>query len=502
MSPPALLIDFGSTFTKVTAVDLVDGRALGRAESPSTVDTDVCEGLAKALDSLAARGVLQATGKRGLDLLVGAFVRASSSAAGGLRIVVVGNVPGLTVEAGNTAALGAGAKVIGAFGFKLGAGGVADIERMQPDLVLLTGGTDGGDASTILHNARSLADSRLAAPVVVAGNAMAAGEAASALIAAGKSARIAANVMPSLSCVSANAAQAAIREIFMDRITRAKGFERLAGIVPIVLATPMAVHKAACLAALGHGSQPGWGDLVLVDIGGATTDVHSIGEGGAASVDMLARGLVEPTEKRTVEGDLGMRVNAATIVARAGPDRFYALFQTLFPSMRTSRGDLVDYAEAVSEEPSRTPNHTWEVAADATLARQAAEIAIDRHAGRREPYYASSGRIWLQHGKDLTEVPTMIGTGGVFVHNRFADRILAQRADQPREATILRPREPQIMLDRDYMLYASGLLAEEHPRIAMRLLERTLVGANGMQAVSRRVAVGHSSPHDHEDCCG
>ena len=309
--------------------------------------------------------------------------------------------------------------------------------------------------------------------------------------------------MPPPGTLSAGAAQTAIRDIFMDAHYAREGVRATGtAIVPIVQATPDGRPQRGSPCRTRSQRHPGWGDLVLVDIGGATTDVHSIGDGKPGGVDILASGLMEPTEKRTVEGDLGIRINAATIVARAGADRFHALFQSLFPSMMTSRRELVAYAEAVSEAPSRTPHHTWEVAADATLARQAAEIAIDRHVGRREPYDASNGRVWLQQGKDLSEVPTMIGTGGVFVHNRFADRILAHRASQTREAMILRPREPQIVLDRDYILYAAGLLAEEHPRVAVRLLERTLVGASGIQALSRHVAIGHSSPHDHEDCCG
>src|SRR5918996_6369098 len=121
MSSLAILIDFGSTFTKVTAVDLDTVRLVGRSQAPSTVLTDVREGLLQALNELHERYALLDRSPKDLSILSGKIVLASSSAAGGLRIAVVGNVPGLTVEAANQAALGAGAKIVGSTAFKLAA---------------------------------------------------------------------------------------------------------------------------------------------------------------------------------------------------------------------------------------------------------------------------------------------------------------------------------------------------------------------------------------------
>ena len=113
MTSLAILIDFGSTFTKVTAVDLDNARLMGRSQAPSTVLTDVREGLLQALNELHQRLPLFERPPVDLSSLEGKTVLASSSAAGGLRIAVVGNVPGLTVEAANQSALGAGAKIVG-----------------------------------------------------------------------------------------------------------------------------------------------------------------------------------------------------------------------------------------------------------------------------------------------------------------------------------------------------------------------------------------------------
>src|SRR5438874_13578318 len=126
------------------------------------------------------------------------IVLASSSAAGGLRIAVVGNVPGLTVEAANQAALGAGAKIVGSTAFKLAEDRIRDIEDLRPDMILLTGGVDGGDAETILHNARVLAHCALSVAIVVAGNQAVAQEVSQILREHGKEVRVVENVMPKM----------------------------------------------------------------------------------------------------------------------------------------------------------------------------------------------------------------------------------------------------------------------------------------------------------------
>ena len=165
----ALLIDFGSTFTKLVAVDLDSARLIGRSQAPSTVGTDVREGLLRALAALHERRPVFDRSPQDLSVLAGKTVFASSSAAGGLRIAVVGNVPGLTVEAANQAALGAGGKIVGSTAFKLTGEKVRELQDLRPDMILLTGGVDGGDGATILHNARLLAQSGFSVPIIVAG---------------------------------------------------------------------------------------------------------------------------------------------------------------------------------------------------------------------------------------------------------------------------------------------------------------------------------------------
>ena len=408
-----------------------------------------------------------------LSILSGTTVLASSSAAGGLRIAVVGNVPGLTVEAANQAALGAGAKIVGSTAFKLNADKITDMVGLRPDMILLTGGVDGGDGETILHNARLLAGAALSVPIVAAGNHAVADAVAAVLLQAGKEVRVVDNVMPKAGKLAVEAAREAIRDIFMARITHAKGLDGLVGMVPVVLPTPMAVLRGVRIGADGTAEENGWGDMLVVDVGGATTDVHSIGYGHPQGENIIAQGLAESYAKRTVEGDLGIRFNAATIVGRVGMDKLIDDMRQAFPEFSVATTQLSDYIEEITQETGKVPQENWHLAADAVLANNAVNLAVERHVGRRERIVAREGETWVHSGKDMRDTHTLIGTGGVFVHNPHAGYILAQRPDTDAHGVqALRPRDPQIYLDSSYLLYAVGLLSETLPQVALRLFQR------------------------------
>ncbi|MGH7874215.1 MAG: glutamate mutase L, partial [Candidatus Binatia bacterium] len=424
MSSLAILIDFGSTFTKVTAIDCANATVLGRSQAPSTVLTDVREGLMLALGLLHERYALFDRPPQDLSALDGKLVLASSSAAGGLRIAVVGNVPGLTVQAANQAALGAGAKIVGSTAFKLAAERIHEIEGLRPDMILLTGGVDGGDADTIVHNAQVLASSALSVPIVAAGNRVVAEEIAQTLRQGGKEARLVDNVMPRSGVLAVESAREEIRKLFMERITHAKGLDQVKQFVDVVLPTPMAVLEGLQLGADGTAEEKGWGDMLVVDVGGATTDVHSIGYGYATGENVIAQGMAEPYAKRTVEGDLGIRFNAMTILNRVGLEKLTDDLNRDFAEYSVSGEALQDYIEQISRETGTVPQAPWHFAADAVLARAAVDLAVARHVGRRERIIAREGEAWAHYGKDLRDTHTLIGTGGVFIHNSYAAYIL------------------------------------------------------------------------------
>jgi uncharacterized protein (TIGR01319 family) len=493
----ALLIDFGSTFTKVVAVDLSNARVVGRSQAPSTVLTDVREGLLQALIALHERHALFDHSPRDLSILENKVVLAASSAAGGLRVVVIGNVPGLTVEAANQAALGAGAKVVGSTAFKLSEIALQGIERARPDMILLTGGTDGGDVVTILHNARMLARSPLSVPIVVAGNKLVAGAIREILTSGGKEVRLTDNVMPKTGTLAVESAREEIRKLFMERITQAKGLDALRGVVPVVLPTPMAVLDGVRLGADGIPPHPslspaagerikergkkvegtGWGDMLVVDVGGATTDVHSIGYGQPSGPQIVERGLPEPYAKRTVEGDLGIRFNAGTLLERVGLERFAREFRAGFRQFDVSPAEFARYIEQLSQDTARVPREDWHGAVDAQLARVAVDLAVERHVGKKERIVAREGEAWVYYGKDLSETRTVIGTGGVFLYNGHVPYILSSDGSD-RGYDVLRPKNPTLFIDASYLLYAVGLLSRSHPEVALRIFKNNMKAVN------------------------
>lgn len=440
----ALLIDFGSTYTKVRAVDLATARILGSGQGPSTVTSDVTIGLRSALADLDGRlGGLPAFQHR----------LASSSAAGGLRMVTIGLVKKLTAEAARRAALGAGAKLVGAFANELTRRDLEDIDALAPDILLLAGGTDGGNRTVIAHNARLLAESDIECPVLVAGNRNAADQIDDLLTAAGKTVIVADNVMPEFGKLDIIPAREAIRRIFIERIVHAKGIDRAAEMLDgVLMPTPAAVMDGAELLARGSGGAGGLGTVLVVDVGGATTDVHSICSGEPAKPGVVLHGLPESYTKRTVEGDLGLRHNAHAIAETVGLERIAA--RAGLPGE-----EVTQLLGAIRGDVERAPGTEAEWALDRALAEAAVGVALRRHAGFIETVYTALGPATMQTGKDLTEVDCMIGTGGPLVHARDAAAILAAGLRRPEEPMALLPRQPRLLLDQDYVLFAVGLLA-------------------------------------------
>jgi uncharacterized protein (TIGR01319 family) len=387
-------------------------------------------------------------------------------------MAVIGLVPGLTLRAASQAALGAGAKVVGSFGFKLASNSIDEIVRLRVDMLLLTGGTNGGDSATILHNAHLLADSLISVPIIVAGNQAVAPEICRILQAGGKEVRLTDNVMPHSGVVAVDSARDQIRKLFIERITYARGMSAITEFVSVVLPTPMAVLRGVRLGAGGTDQEEGWGEMVVVDVGGATTDVHSIGYGYPAGENVITQGIPEPYAKRTVEGDLGIRFNAATLLGQVGPDRFDLEWHSMFPQVQVSRDEIGRYINEISEKTHHVPAEPWHRVTDAVLARIAVDIAVERHVGKRERVVTSVGEAWVHYGKDLRSTPRLVATGGVFVHNPYASMIVSGSGKEQTDATVLRPKQPQIYLDSSYLLYAVGLLGEDYPEVAVRLFKR------------------------------
>ena len=469
MRTPVLLIDFGSTFTKVTAVDCAIPSIIGRAQSPTTATSDIAHGMNDAI-----RRLIESTGRPELGQ---AARLASSSAAGGLRLVVCGLVPRLTSEAARRAALGAGAKVVGVYSYTLSTGDIAGITALAPDILLLAGGTDGGESRVVLGNARALAASGVSCPVVVATNRSVADDVERILKAGGKDARRVDNVMPEFGRLEVEPARRAIRDVFIERIVTAKGLEGVQRTLerPII-PTPMAVLQGTEILAKGHGDDAGLGDVLLVDVGGATTDVDSVARGDPTDPSVLSRGLPEPYAKRTVEGDLGIRFNASHILEMAGEN---ALLEHagIADGAKQQGLDVAGHVAALGRKVDTLPADEAAHRLDTALARSAVEYAVARHAGTIEFVHLADGDVAVQRGKDLRNVKYVVGTGGILAYGRNPRYILEGACFSGRDPFSLRPKAPQMLIDSLYVFYAMGLLAETAPAVAVRLQKKSLTAA-------------------------
>ncbi len=455
---PVLLIDIGSTYTKVTAVDLEAARMLGTAKAFTTVEPDINIGLEQALADLH-----RLTGVSDFPVKY-----ACSSAAGGLKMIAVGLVPDLTAEAARRAALSAGAKVLKTYAFELAPAEIMEISQFRPDIILLSGGTDGGNSKVILHNARALAAIGQPFTVVVAGNKSVAAQVSDILAVSGKLVRISENVMPEFNSLNIDPARAIIREVFLHQIIQAKGLTRVQELIDgILMPTPSAVLNAATLLAQGTASEPGLGDLLVVDVGGATTDVCSIADGRPTQANVIAKGLPEPFAKRTVEGDLGVRISAQALIDSVG-------FDLVREKSGLSGEQLQRCLDLVGDFPATLPGEFDGVAnLDVGLARVAVKVATERHAGRIETVYSPFGAEYIQTGKDLTGVGHVIGTGGPVIYGQNPRQILAEALEK-KASPILKPRSAELLLDQHYIMAAMGLLAESNPDIALRIMKNAM----------------------------
>jgi uncharacterized protein (TIGR01319 family) len=445
----AVCADVGSTYTKVAVVDVRGGLLVATASHPTTVATDVMRGLDAAVVALA--GLLP-----GHDLS-NRYV--CSSAGGGLRLAVVGYEALVSAEAAHRVATSAGARVVHVAAGRLDAGGVAALRAARPDVVLLVGGTDGGDEETVRHNGARLAAARLRVPVVVAGNAGARDDVAAALAARGVPVTACDNVLPRIGVLAPQPARAAIREVFLRHVIGGKKLSRDSRFASVVRgATPDVVLAGVELLAGSAG-----GDFAVVDVGGATTDVYSVVSPDAERTSGPAREVAGVLwRSRTVEGDLGVRWSAPGVVAAARAEKLVG---------DAEAESLAAAAEARAADPELLAD---DGAVDLRLAGLAAVVAVRRHARGEATGGPGAPR---RGGKDLSRVRLLIGSGGALRHPpppRSAAALEAVLADHAGGWRLPRAAVPRV--DRAYVLAAVGLLAADFPAAAVAVGRRELYG--------------------------
>ena len=439
-----LVAEIGSTTTLVNAFT---GRGpgaafIGSGAAATTVrQGDVNIGLTAAVEDLRRN--------LGADKVEYDHFLATSSAAGGLRMTIHGLVYDMTVKAGREAALGAGANIHLATAGKLTTQDLAEIDAIAPNLILLAGGTDYGDRETALHNARIL--SNLDYPVIYCGNVQ--NHAAVKSIFANKPLYITENVYPRLDDLNVEPVRALIHRAFEDNITQAPGMAHIRATVDgAIMPTPGAVMAAARLL---HDKI---GDLLVVDVGGATTDVHSVTQGSEEIA--LLQISPEPFAKRTVEGDLGVFVNAPNLADMIGLDKLSAEvgFEVL----------------PVFDDYLPIPQTDAQLALTTRLAYHAARLAITRHCGTLRHTYGAGGRQTHAMGKDLTAVLHLVATGGALTRLPGRRAVLESLTALNASGAMLYPKPGamSILEDSWYIMASIGVLARDFPEEAVALLRK------------------------------
>ncbi|HHW92772.1 MAG TPA: DNA mismatch repair protein MutL [Firmicutes bacterium] len=442
-----LVAEIGSTTTVVNAfahVNCPNPVFLGQGQAPTTVGAgDVALGLEAAIADLKER----------VGPLSWSEMYACSSAAGGLKMTVHGLVYDMTVKAAREAALGAGAIIRLVTAGELGARDLTQIKEINPNIILLAGGVDYGEKNTIIANARHLAALKLSVPVVFAGNTAAWEEVQEILAKEQIPCLKVDNVYPRIDQLQVEPARRAIQALFEKNIVKAPGMAGIRKLVTSpILPTPGAVMETARLL------QETMGDLVLIDVGGATTDVHSVTEGSEEIQRLLLS--PEPFAKRTVEGDLGVYVNVSHVAALLDP-------QAVKESFGCTIAELLEKKEPI---PASRQDREF----TSLLTETAVQTAMKRHAGSITYLYGPTGRVTVAQGKDLTKVKWIIGTGGALTRLPGGEEILTRVRQEPGSRDLLPSTDAQVLLDHDYIIAACGVLAQRHPQAALKLIQTSL----------------------------
>src|SRR6056297_432913 len=437
---------------------------LGQGIAPTSVEQgDVRIGLDAAVADLARKlshsGAPDRRGTSAEELSWNRFY-ATSSAAGGLRMTVHGLVYDMTVRAGKEAALGAGANLHMVTAGRMRDSDLEKLAKIHPNIILIAGGVDYGERDTALYNSERIADllksEGLTIPVIYAGNVENRDEVGRIFKDIGGHLYLTENVYPRIDQLNIEPTRGIIQEVFEEHITGGPGMEHIRDRIdgPVV-PTPGAVMQAARVLKAAVG------DLVVLDVGGATTDVHSVSVGS----EEISRILIapEPEAKRTVEGDLG------TYVSRRNVLRGRDLEQTL-----ERLGVIKEDFEQTLEELPAIPQYEAQFRLAEELARSAAAQALQRHAGSYRNLYGPEGKKQIAEGKDLSAVKSVIGTGGALTRLPNRQKILQLAVSGMPGTSLSPPRNVEYSFDNHYIMASLGVLSKEHPAAAVQLMKESL----------------------------
>jgi len=455
MKIDVLIAEIGSTTTVVNAFDNLESENpvfLGQGQAPTSVkEGDVNIGLQAAIEDMKKNLHIENENLEYRHML------ATSSAAGGLRMTVHGLVYDMTVKAAKEAALGAGANIHLITAGKLSKVDMIKLDRIKPNIILIAGGVDYGERETALYNSEIIAASDLDIPVIYAGNIAVADDVKLIFesYSKEKNLHVVPNVYPKIDILNIEPTREVIQDIFEKHITEAKGMEKIREMVngPII-PTPGAVMKASKIL------KDEIGDLVTIDVGGATTDIHSVTEGTEKVKKVLVE--PEPVAKRTVEGDLGVFINKRNIVDIIKIENLEKELNMTFEDIENFTNS--DIAIPESEEHKRFIER---------LTKEAVIVSINRHAGGYRTYFGGKTNT-LAFGKDLTGVKWIVGTGGALTRLTAREEILNSISQFNRVDKLLPTAEAQVLIDNDYIMASLGVLSSLYKEAAVKLLLKSL----------------------------
>lgn len=452
MKVDILVAEIGSTTTVVNAFSGIKDPCpsfIGQGQAPTSVlEGDVNIGLLSAIEDL--RRNLKA------DSIEYSELFATSSAAGGLKMTVHGLVFDMTVRAAKEAALGAGANIKSITAGKLRNTDLKKIEEIKPNIILIAGGVDYGERDTALHNAELIAEMDIEIPIIYAGNIENHEEVKDLFSDKRSELYIVENVYPKIDQLNIEPTRRVIQQVFEKHIIHAAGMQKVREMVngPI-MPTPGAVMEAARLL------YEEIGDLMVIDVGGATTDVHSVTEGS----EEVSRILInpEPLAKRTVEGDLGVYVSMPNVVNLVGKEQ-------LAEKLNVSLEEL----DMIIEKHSPIPTTETDIRFTEVLAQHAIINAVNRHAGVLRHLYGPGGKKTVAEGKDLTGIKYIIGTGGALTRLPSRISLIKEIPISNKGNKLLPTKEARVLVDNNYIMASLGVMARKYPEAALRLLKKSL----------------------------
>lgn len=442
-----LVAEIGSTTTVVNAFNHIDIKPvfIGQGQSATTVtDGDVNIGLKNAINDLAQN--------TNCDSIEYNELIATSSAAGGLRVTVHGLVYDMTVKAAKEAALGAGANIKLVTAGRLRKSDLKKIIDINPNIILIAGGVDYGERDTAIYNSEMIQSLNLNIPIIYAGNIENQEEIRQIFEGSNMELHITDNVYPQIDQLNIEPTRKIIQEVFEIHIVHAPGMKEIREMVTgSIMPTPGAVMMASRLLYNNIG------DLITIDIGGATTDIHSV----SSESDHIKRILTnpEPLAKRTVEGDLGLYINMDNLVELLGMEKI---------KEKLSLND--EQVEDLIRNKKPIPETELEISFIELMTFVAGELALKRHVGKIKDLYGPSGKITIAEGKDLTAVKYIIGTGGALTGLPNRLNILNEIKEINPKNLLLPNKEAVVLIDENYIMSSIGVISKTYPEVALDLI--------------------------------